>query len=79
MADIKGIVTADGEGYFVTDGESESDAADWGVPVDFNDARYLGETDGDVATLSRVTVIPAAEWEDEEDEDDEGEEIASAT
>jgi hypothetical protein len=79
-------VLEDGDGYFVTDGEEESDNADWSVPVEFKGVRYLGETDGETASLSIVTAVDPGQWEeiDEADLDadgdggpDGGEEVAA--
>lgn len=78
MAKLTIVATVDGEGYYVTDGETESDSADWGVPVDFNEVRYFGETDGDEATLSIITEMAEGSY-DAEDEDDDGAEVAAAT
>ena len=81
MADLQLVCTLDGEGYYVTDGETESDSADWSVIVDFGDKRYIGETDGDNATLSEVRALAVGSYEvtdepgdDEDSEDDEDEE-----
>lgn len=74
MADLKLVVTTDGEGYYISDGDEESDAADWSVPVEFRGVRYLGETDGETATLSIVTAVAMDEYETEEEGDDEDEE-----
>lgn len=80
MADLKLVVTADGEGYYVQKGEEESDSADWDVTVEFDGVRYLGETDGTNATLSIVTAMAEgsydAEEEPDDDEEDEDEEEA---
>jgi len=82
MADLKLVVTTDGEGYFVQKGDEESDSADWGVCVEFDGVRYLGETDGENATLSIVTEMAegsydAEEEDDDEDDPDDGEEVAA--
>lgn len=73
MADLKLVVCEDGQGYFLTDGEEESDSADWGVPVEFKGVKYLGETDGETAALSVVSAVDSAQWEeiDEADLDDD--------
>ena len=83
MADLKLVCTTDGEGYYVTDGDEESDAADWNVITEFDGIRYIGETDGDNATLSIVTALGTTQYEvvDEDDDDDddggdEGEPVA---
>lgn len=83
MADLKLVVCEDGEGYFVQKGEEESDSADWGVTVDFDGVRYLGETDGEHATLSIVTAMAegsydAEEEDDESDSDDDEEETLAS-
>lgn len=73
MADLKLIVTDDGEGYYLTDGNAESEAADWSVAIEFEGIRYLGETDGENATLSIVTALGANQYDCEEEGDDEEE------
>lgn len=70
MADLKLVVTSDSEGYYVEKGGDESDSADWGVCVEFDGVRYLGETDGTNATLSIVTAMAEGSY-DAEEEDDE--------
>lgn len=83
MADLKLVCTEDGDGYFVQKGEEESDSADWGVCVDFDGVRYLGETDGTNATLSIVTAMADGSYDaeeesdDDEDSDDEAEEVGA--
>ena len=83
MADLQLVCTTDGEGYYVTDGENESDSADWNVITEFDGVRYIGETDGENATLSEVKALASDAYEvvdedDADDADDEAEGVASA-
>ena len=74
MADLKLVVTSDGEGYYIEKGDDVSDSADWGVCVEFDGVRYLGETDGNNATLSIVTEMAPGSYDaEEEDSDDDPE------
>lgn len=69
------VVTTDGEGYYLTDGENESESAEWSAPVEFDGKRYLGETDGENTTLSIVTECAEGSYDEaEEADDEEGEE-----
>lgn len=71
MADLVIVSTADGEAYYLTEGDEVSDSAEWSVPVDFNGKRYLGETDGDAVTLSIVTECAEGSYDEADEGDDE--------
>lgn len=80
MAKLTLIVTEDGEGYYLSDGTDESEAADWVEPVEFQGTRYLGEVDdeGENVTLSKLTPVNC-EVEAELDGENEDEEEAVET
>lgn len=87
MADLKLVVLETGDGYFLTDGDTESDSADWCVPVEFNGKRYIAELAEDAETTTLSTLAAVSEYEeideadidaeDDGDGPDDGEEVAA--
>lgn len=80
MAKLEVVITEDGLGYYLSQGDKETgEAVDWGDVIEFEGKRYIGEVseDGEDVTLSEVVALPAgsyeavAEGDDEDDDDDE--------
>jgi len=85
MAKLQIVITEDGEGYYIAneDGSEESDACDWGLPVEFNGQNYVAcSEDGETVRLFKCSEVGAGDFEavsedpdsDEDDSDSELEE-----
>ena len=81
MAKMQLVMTADEEGYYLCDenGDNESDAADWGLPVEYNGVSYVAASDdGETVRLFRCSEVASDDFElvsEPEDEDEvEGDE-----
>lgn len=80
---IQLVMTADAEGYYLcdADGENETDAADWGLPVEYKGASYIAASeDGETVRLFKCAEVDPSEFElvsepddDDDDSDEEGE------
>lgn len=79
MAKLVVTITENGEEWFLGDGTDETDeAALFGECLDFNDKRYMAETDGDHLTLSVVTALPADAFTEEAEDDVEDDEAGES-
>ncbi len=87
MAQLQVVITSDGEGYYLSDGENETDeSVSWGDVLEFQGTLYRADVDesGDDVSLFKVTALPESAYEavseDDDDEDDDpdgGEEVAA--
>ena len=83
MAKLEVVIVEDGSGYYLSDGENETEhSVDWGMPLEFNGTSYLADVDdsGDVVTLAKVIEMDEDDFdvvsESDDDDDDEGEPVA---
>lgn len=84
MPKLEVVITEDGTGYYLSDGNEECDeSVEWGVPIEFKGEFYLADVDdsGDEVTLSKVVELDEGDYEvvSEGNGDDEGEPVAVAS
>lgn len=89
MAKLEVVITSDGEGWYLSDGENETDeSVPWGDVLEFNGTLYRADVseNGDDVSLFKVIAVADSAFEvvseddsdddDAESEDEEG--VASA-
>lgn len=82
MAKLEVVITADGEGWYLSDGENETgESVSWGDVLEFNGVLYRADVsdDGDDVSLFKVIAMSESEYEavSEPDDDDDSDEDES--
>lgn len=78
MAKLEVVITSDGEGWYLSDGENETEeSVPWGDVLEFQGTLYRADVDesGDDVSLFKVSALPESAYEvvSEDDGDDDSE------